>query len=60
MGRSLRTRLDLLKPDYATQVLEQQAHQKNHHDKHCKERQLLEGELVLAKNFSSDQNGCLE
>ena len=37
MGRSLCTRLDLLKPDHATQVLEQQAHQKNHHDKHCKE-----------------------
>ena len=53
MGRSLRTRLDLLRPNHETQVLDQQAHQKSNHDKNCKERQFTEGELVLAKNFSS-------
>ena len=36
MGRSLRTRLDLLKPNHEKQVVDQQAHQKCKHDKHCK------------------------
>ena len=53
MGRSLRTRLDLLRPNHETQVLDQQAHQKFNHDKNCKEQQFKKGELVLAKNFSS-------
>ena len=53
MGRSLRTRLDLLRPSHETQVLDQQAHQKLNHDKNCKEQQFTKGELVLAKNFSS-------
>ena len=53
MGRSLRTRLDLLKPDHEKQVVDQQAHQKSNHDRHCKHRQFSEGDLILAKNFSS-------
>ena len=52
MGRSLRTRLDLFKPNHEKQVVDQQAHQKSNHDKHCKHRQ-FSGDLILAKNFSS-------
>ena len=59
MGRSLRSRLDLLRPNHETQVLDQQAHQKSSHDKNCKERQFTEGELVLAKSFLQAQSGLL-
>ena len=53
MGRSLCIGLDLLKPNHETQVVDQQAHQKSNHDKHCKHRQFSEGDLILAKNFPS-------
>ena len=49
MGRSLR---DLLKPNHEKQVVDQQAHQKSNHDKHCKHQQFSEGDLILAKNCS--------
>ena len=60
MGRSLGFRLDLLKPDHGTQVINQQAHQKCYFDKHCKQRQFMEGDLILAQNFLEVQSGYLE
>ena len=49
-GRTLRTRLNLLKPDVFTKVLDKQARQKQHHHKRPKERQLQVGESVLVEN----------
>ena len=53
MGRKLRSRLDLLKPDAQLQarVLNKQARQKSDRDKRCKPRTFTEGESVFAKNF---------
>ena len=49
-GRTLRTRLNLLKPDVFTKVLDKQARQKQHHDKRSKERHFQVGESVLVEN----------
>ena len=46
----LRTRLNLLKPDVFTKVLDKQARQKQHHDKRSKERHFQVGESVLVEN----------
>ena len=51
MGRALRTRLDFLRPNLDSQVLRQQAQQKQYHDSHCRPRTLAVGDKVLAKNF---------
>ena len=51
MGRKLRSRLDLLKPDVQARVISKQAKQKSNRDKHCKPRTFVEGERVYAKNF---------
>ena len=51
MGRKLRSRLDLLKPDVQARVISKQAKQKSDRDKHCKPRTFVEGERVFAKNF---------
>ena len=50
LGRSLRTRLDLLLPNCEHTVSKRQADQKTAHDKHSKPRQLNIGERVMAKN----------
>ena len=50
LGRKLRTRLDLLLPNYEETVSKRQADQKMAHDKHCKPRELTVGESVMAKN----------
>ena len=51
MGRKLRSRLDLLRPDIQARVISKQAKQKSNRDKHCKSRIFVEGERVFAKNF---------
>ena len=51
MGRALRTRLDLLRPNVESQVLKQQASQKQYHDNHSRVRVFTVGDKVLAKNF---------
>jgi len=51
MGRALRTRLDLLRPSHSSQVLRQQAQQKQYHDNHTRPRTFAVGDKVLAKNF---------
>ena len=53
MGRELRTRLRLLTPDLAARVRSKQLQQKEHHDRHCKEREISLGQSVWAKNFRS-------
>ena len=48
MGRKLRSRLDLLKPDVQARVISKQAKQKSDRDKHCKPRTFVEG---ICKEF---------
>ena len=51
MGRSLRTRLDCLRPNLGSQVLTQQAQQKQYHDSHSRVCTFAVGDKVLARNF---------
>ena len=50
MRRRPCSRLDLLHPNMAERVREQQLRQKVGHDKHCRQRSFSEGELVWLKN----------
>ena len=51
LGRQIRTRFDLLRPDLEGHVGGQQAAQKQHHDAHARERSLEIGTSVMAKDF---------
>ena len=53
LKREVRTRLDLMKPDSESRVLEKQSQQKADHDKHARTRQFSVGDLVMAKNLRS-------
>ena len=53
MGRSLRTRLDFLRPNLDSKGLSQQAQQKQYHDNHSRSRSFAVGDKVLAENFRS-------
>ena len=55
VGRRLRTRLDLLKPNTAAAVEEKQLKQKRQHDARAKDRTFELGNLVFLKNFG---RGC--
>ena len=50
MGRNLKTRFDLLKPDLVTRV-EQKQQQKKNHDAHAVSRQFLVEEEVYVRDF---------
>ena len=49
-GRTLRTRLNLLRPDISTKVQDKQASQKQHHDKKSRDRHFQLGQSVLVEN----------
>ena len=51
MGCTLRTRLDLIKPDVGRRVREQQDHQKAQHDTHCRKQQFVLGQKVWVRNM---------
>ena len=51
MGRSLRTRLDLLRPSCADRVQSRQSQQKTTHDQHARPRELELGQSVMTRNF---------
>ena len=53
MGRHLRTRWDLLKPDIRKSVQENQEKQKERHDRHARRRCFGIGQSVMVKNHSS-------
>ena len=53
LGRDLRTRLDLLKPNCEEQVTLQQEVQTHNHDQHAKPRNLEIGASVMTRNFGS-------
>ena len=50
LGRTLRTRLDLLKPDLSSHVRRCQDLQKTHHDQHSRKREFSIGQNVWVKN----------
>ncbi|XP_056097641.1 uncharacterized protein K02A2.6-like [Rhinichthys klamathensis goyatoka] len=52
-GRKLRSTLDLIHPDFKSQVQEKQMKQKFYHDRHARERLVTEGDQVYTKNFGS-------
>ena len=56
MGRSLRTRWDLLKPDTRKGVCRRQAMQKAQHDQHARSRFFYVGQSVMARNFGPGNN----
>lgn len=51
LGRSLRTRLDLLRPDLGEHVSKKQGEQKKSHDHHAKGREFFIGQRVLTRNL---------
>ena len=51
LGRDLRTRFDLLRPDIDKTVCEKQAQQKTDHDKRVHVHSFIVGEKVMVKNF---------
>lgn len=53
LGRRLRTRLDLLRPNTAARVEDKQLQQKARHDITAKHRVFVIGDTVFVKNFSS-------
>ncbi|GAA51774.1 hypothetical protein CLF_106779 [Clonorchis sinensis] len=63
MGRRLRTRLDLLRPDLALKVKQRQCSMKQNADKHARPRTLRGGEEVYVKLQPSDNEwvrGCVK
>ena len=56
MGRNLRTRFDLIRPDIHQRVVDKQSQQKKDHDQHVQVRTFQVGERVMVKNFRSGPN----
>ena len=52
MGRTLRSRLDLLLPSMQTRVITKQLQQKANHDQHAESRSFNPGDAVYARNYS--------
>ena len=54
-GRSLRSHLDLLRPNIGAKVSRTQARQKSQHDQHSRPRQLEVGDTVQVCNYSGSR-----
>ena len=55
LGRELRTRLSLIKPDIQTNVLQAQSNQKNCHDIQSKYREFYPGDPVYIKDLQQEK-----
>jgi len=55
LGRQVRTRLDLFRPNVDGRVAGKQADQKAHHDSHAKPRELFLGQRVMVRNTQAGQ-----
>ena len=55
MGRGIRTRMDLLRPDLDVTVQEKQFKQKQQHDEHSVDRSFLNGQQVMTRLFNRSQ-----
>ena len=53
LGRRLRCHLDFLRPNLEVKVRQTQCRQKELHDFHARDRELVEGYSVLVKNFNA-------
>ena len=53
LGREVRTRLSIMKPDIASRVAVKQSEMKHHHDHHSKLREFKVGDSVLARDYRS-------
>ena len=51
LGRKVRTRIDLLKPEIGDQVMQKQAQQKAQHDYHAKYREFQIGQKVMVRSM---------
>ena len=51
LRRCVRTRFDLLRPNCQNRVMEKQALQKDHQDRHCRDRSWFVGERVMVRNL---------
>ena len=51
LNKSLQSRFDLLKPNPKERVMEKQAEQARHHDRHSTSREMIVGQNVMARNF---------
>ena len=56
MKRKLRTKLDLIVPNTASQVRQKQEHQKQTHGHHAKHRDFEANDPVFIKDFSSPKS----
>ena len=56
LGRKLRTRFDLIKPDLEGKVMQCQAKQKDRHDLHARLREFIIGEKVMVRNMRPGPN----
>ena len=55
LGRELRTRLSLVKPEAQSTVIMAQGKQKDYHDLHAKYREFYPGDAVLIKDLRKDK-----
>ena len=53
LGRELRTRLSLMKPDIDSRVASKQSEMKFHHDQHARTHEFMVGDTVLAHDYRS-------
>ena len=51
LHRQIRTRLDLLRPDRESHVLNKQSQQKDQHDQRARDREFFVGQSVMARNL---------
>ena len=56
LGRNIRTRLDMVRPDVSQTVFEKQASQKQNHDRHVRPREFVVGQKVMVKSFKPGPN----
>ncbi|XP_052782889.1 uncharacterized protein K02A2.6-like [Mya arenaria] len=55
LGRELRTRVSLVRPDFKVKVMNKQSDQKVSHDIHSKFREFFPGDQVLVKEVRADE-----
>ena len=55
LGRELRTRLSLIKPDAQSTVIKAQGNQKDYHDLNAKYREFYPGDAVLIKDLRKEK-----
>ena len=56
MGRKLRSRLDLLYPEFAERVIDNQYKQKEHHDNSKPGRKFFKGDTVYVTDFTASSD----